>query len=65
MEKNDNNATTVGKAANALMKLIHFIEGYSKKVKIAPWKSKYPNLGFLKYIKGENTPRQMLGNKYM
>ena len=33
--KNDNNAITVGKTVNALMKVIHGIEGDANKVKIA------------------------------
>ena len=40
IEKNENNLITVGKAVNALMKLIHGIGGDGKKVKIAPGKSK-------------------------
>ena len=36
-----------------MMKLIHGIEGYANKVKIEQLKSKLPNLGVLKYIKGE------------
>ena len=48
--KNDNSTITVGKAINALMKVIHGIEGYPNKVKISPWNSKQPNLEVLKYI---------------
>ena len=54
--KNNNNTITVGKAVNALMKVIHGIEGYANKVKIAPWKSKQPNQEFMKYIKGVKYP---------
>ena len=42
----------MGKAVNAMMKVIHGIEGYTNKVKISPWKSKQRNLEVLKYIKG-------------
>ena len=45
--KNYNNAIAVGKAVNALMKVIHEIEGDSNKFKISPWKSKQPNLEVL------------------
>ena len=41
----------MGKAVNALMKVINGIEGSANKVKISPWKSKQPNLLVLKYIK--------------
>ena len=63
--KNDNNAIAVGEAFNTLMNIIHGIEGDSNKVKIAPRKSKQPNLEVLKYIKGENTLRQKVVNMYM
>ena len=46
--KNNNNPITVGKAVTVLMKVIHGIEGYSNKVKIAPRKSKEPNLEIMK-----------------
>ena len=42
----------MGKTFNRLMKVIHSIEGDYKKVIIAPWKSKQPNMEVLKYIKG-------------
>ena len=54
--KNNNNTIKVGKAVNAMMKLIHGIEGYFNKVKIAPWKIKQPNLEVLSYIKGGKYP---------
>ena len=50
--KSYNNGITVDKTVNTLMKLIHDIEGYAKKFKIAPQKSKQPNLEVLKYMKG-------------
>ena len=61
IEKNDNNAITVGKAANALMKVIHVIGGYSNKFRIEPWESKEPNLKFLKYFKGGKYPEVEVG----
>ena len=50
--KNNNNTIAVGTAVNALMKVIHGIEGDAKKFKISPWKSKQPNLEVPKYIQG-------------
>ena len=44
INNNGNNTIAVGRSVNALMKLIHHIEGDANKVKIAPWKSKQPNL---------------------
>ena len=41
---NYNNKIAVGKAVNALIKVIHCIEVDTDKVKIAPWKIKQPNL---------------------
>ena len=61
---NYNNAITVGKAVNELMKVIHGIEGYANRVKIAPWKSKQPNLEVLKYTKGGKYPESEVG-KYV
>ena len=52
-----NKAIPVGKAVNALMKLIHGIEVDSNKVKIAPCKIKQPNQEALKYIKGVKYPK--------
>ena len=49
---NNNNAIAVGKAVNALMKVIHGIEGDNNKVKILPCKINQPDLDVLKYIKG-------------
>ena len=54
----------MGKAVNALMKVIHEIEGDANKVKIALWKRKQPNLEVLKYIKGEKYPKEEVG-KYV
>ena len=62
--KNDNNATTVGKAVNALMKLIHVIEVYANKVKIAQWKRKKTNLEVMKYTKDRKYPEAEVG-KYV
>ena len=56
INNNGNNTIAVGRSVNALMKLIHHIEGDANKVKIAPWKSKQPNLGVLKYTKGGKYP---------
>ena len=56
---------SVGNAVNVLMKVIHDIEGDANKFKIAPWKSKQPNLEILKYIKGVKYPRQKLGHMYI
>ena len=42
--RNNINKIAVFKAVNKLMKVIQGIEGYTKKVKINPWKSKHPNL---------------------
>ena len=39
-----------------MRKVIHDIEGYYEKVKIARWKSKQFNLEVLKYIKGGKYP---------
>ena len=61
---NNNNAITVGKAVNALMKVVHGIDRYTNKVKIAPWKIKQPNMEFLKYIKGGRYPKTEVG-KYV
>ena len=46
----------VSKAVNALMKVIHIIEGDANQVKISPWKIKQPNLEVMKYIKGGKYP---------
>ena len=64
IEKNDNNEITVGKAVSVLMKVIPGIEGYAKKVRISPWKSKQPNLEVMKYIKGRKYPEAEFG-KYV
>ena len=48
----------VGKAANALTKVIHGIERDANKVKITPWKRKQPNLEVLEYIKGRKYPEE-------
>ena len=61
---NDNNAITVGKEVNDLMKVIHGSEGYASKVKTAPWRSKQPNMYVLKYIKGGKYPEAEVG-KYV
>ena len=61
---NNNNAIVVGKAVNALMKVIHGIEGDSNNVKISPCKIKQPNLDVLKYIKGDKYPEGEVG-KYI
>ena len=53
IENNGNDAIAVGKAVNALMKLIHGIEGDTTKFKISPCESNQPNLEVIKYIKGE------------
>ena len=50
--KNDNNAIKLCKAVNVLMKLIHFIEEDTNKVKIAPCKINKSNIDVMKYIKG-------------
>ena len=47
-----------------MMKVMHGIEGYINKVKIAPYKSKQLNLKVLKYIKGEKDPKTKVG-KYI
>ena len=62
--KKNNNAIAVVKAFNTLVKLIHDIEGDVNKIKIAPWKSKQPNLEVLRYIKGEKYPEAEVG-KYI
>ena len=62
--KNNNKVTAVVKSINALIKLIHDIEGDVNKIKIAPWKIKQPNLEVLKYIKGEKYPEAEVG-KYI
>ena len=62
--KNNNKVTAVVKSINALIKLIHDIEGDVNKIKIAPWKIKQPNLEVLKYIKGEKYPKEEVG-KYV
>ena len=54
----------MGKGVNALTKVIHGIEGDAYKVKIAPRKSKQPNLEVLKYIKGGKYPEAEVG-KYL
>ena len=59
--KNGNNTVLVGKAVNELLKIIHRIEGASKKVKITPRKSNPPNLDVLKYIKGGKYPEAEVG----
>ena len=59
-----NKAIAVGKAVNALMKLIHGIEVDSNKVKIAPCKIKQPNLEDMRYIKGSKCPETEVG-KYI
>ena len=46
-EKNYSNAIEVGRAANALIQVIHGIKVDANKVKIAPYKSKQPNLEVL------------------
>ena len=51
----------MGKAVNALIKVIHGIKGDSNKVKIAPRKSKQPNLEVLKYIKGGKYSEEEVG----
>ena len=62
--KNDNNTISVGKAVNALMKLINSIYGDSNKVKVAPWKKNQPNLEVLRCIKGGKCPEAEFG-KYV
>ena len=62
--ENDNNTITVRKEVNALVKVIHRIELDAKKVKIAPWKIKQPNLEVIKYIKGGKYPEAEVG-KYV
>ena len=57
----DNNTTTVCKAVNVLMKVIHGIEGDANRVKIDLWKSKQPNLEVLKYIIGGEYPKEEVG----
>ena len=52
------------KAVNELTEVIHDIEGYTNEVKIAPWKSKLPNLEVLKYTKGGKYPDSEVG-KYV
>ena len=61
IEKKYNNTIKVAKAVNALMKVIHSIEGDANKVKIAPWKTKKPNLEVLKYIKSGKYPESEVG----
>ena len=63
-ENDDSNAIAVGKAVNARMKVIYGISGDANKVKIAPWKSKQPNLEVLKYINGGKYPKAEVG-KYV
>ena len=46
------------------MKVIYGIEGYTNKVKIAPWKRKQPNLEVLNYTKGVKYPEAEVG-KYL
>ena len=58
---NNNNAITVVKAINGLMKVINCIKVDSNKVKIASRKSKQPNLEVLKYIKGGKYPEAEVG----
>ena len=55
----------MGKAVKALMKVIHFIEGDTNKVKISLWKIKQPNLQVLEYFKGVNKPGKKLRNTYI
>ena len=62
--KNYYNKITLGKAVNALMKVIHVIEVDSKKVKKKPCQSKQPNLEVLKYIKDGKFPEAEFG-KYL
>ena len=57
----DNNAIAGGKVFYALMKLIHVIEVDSNNVRMAPWKSKRPNLDVLKYIRGGKYPEAKVG----
>ena len=64
MLKNNNNAIAVGKAVNALMKVIHYIERDANKVKMAQWKIKQPKLDVLKYIRGGKYPKAEVG-KYL
>ena len=47
----------MGKAVNDLMKVIHGIEGYFNKVKIAQFKIKQPTLEVLKYLRGGKYPK--------
>ena len=61
MAKIDKNAIAVCEAVNLLMKLIHCIKVDANKVKIVPWKSKQPNLEFMKYIKGGKYPNVEIG----
>ena len=51
----------MGKAVNVLMKVIHRIGGYANKIKIAPWKSKQPNLEVMRYIKVRKYPEVEVG----
>ena len=46
------------------MELIHGIEVDANKVKLAPWKTKQPNLEVLKYIKDGKYPESEVG-KYV
>ena len=59
--KNYSNAITVGKAVNALIKVIHCIEGDANNFEMAPCKSKQPNLEVLNYIKGGKYPEAEFG----
>ena len=47
-----------------MMKVMHSIEGDSKKFKITPWKSRQPTLEFMNYIKGGKKPVAEVG-KYV
>ena len=61
---NDINATALGKAVNALIKVKPCIEADARKVKISPWKNKQHNLEVLNYIKGVKYPEAEVG-KYV
>ena len=54
----------MGKAFNSLMKVIHYIEGDARNVKIAPCKIKELNLKVMKYIKYVKYPEAEVG-KYV
>ena len=59
--KNDNNGIEVGKAGNALMKVLHDIGGDANKVKIDLRKSKQSDLEVMKYIKDGKYPETKIG----